>query len=237
MKIEILYPEIANLYGDLQNITYLASCDADIEIIKTSLNEKPRFIDEEIALVYMGTTSESGQELIRDALKPYVDDLKKRIKDNKAILFTGNAIEILCEYIQENEKKIEMLGLYPFYAKRIMDKRYNSLWLGEFEGMKIVGFKSQFSHLYGDNSNNYLFKTIKGDGINLNTKLEGFKDNNLYATYIIAPLIVCNPDFAKYILKLIGIKEPKLKCEEIAYASYTKRLHDFEEPTRNYRYS
>lgn len=237
MKIEILYPEIANLYGDLQNITYLASCDSSIEIVKTSLNEKPRFVSEDIALVYMGTTSESGQELIRDALKPYIDDFKKRIADNKLILFTGNAIEILGQYIEEDEKRIEMLGLYPFHAIRQMNKRYNSLWLGEFENMKLVGFKSQFSHLYGDNSNNYLFKTIKGDGINLKTKLEGIKDHSLYATYVIAPLLVCNPDFTKYILSLIGIKNPKLKCEDIAYESYNQRLHDFEEPTRNYRYS
>lgn len=237
MKIEILYPEIANLYGDLQNVMYLASCDSNIEIVKTFLNDKPKFVSEDIALVYMGTTSESGQELIRDAIKPYINDLKKRITDNKLILFTGNSIEILGEYIEVDDKKIEMLGLYPFYAKRQMNKRYNSLWLGEFENMKLVGFKSQFSHLYGDNSNNYLFKTIRGDGINLDSKLEGFKDNNLYATYVIAPLLVCNPDFAKYILKLMGISNPKLKCEEMAYESYNQRLHDFEEPTRNYRYS
>lgn len=237
MKIEILYPEIANLYGDLQNISYLASCDSRIEVVKTYLNDKPRFVDEDIALVYMGTTTESGQELIKNALTPYINELKKRIEDNKAILFTGNAIEILCDYIEEDDKKIEMLGLYHFHAKRVMNKRYNSLWLGKYEDIKLVGFKSQFSHLYGDNTNNYLFDTLRGDGINLQTKLEGIKDHNLYATYVIAPLLVCNPDFTKYLLKLIGIDNPKLKCEEIAYESYNQRLHDFEEPKRNYRYS
>ena len=237
MKIEILYPEVANLYGDLSNINYLASCDSSIEIVNTNLNDVPRFVNEDIALVYMGTTTESGQELIRDALKPYVNDLKKRIEDNKVILFTGNSIEILSEYIEVEDKKIEMLGLYPFHAIRDMNKRYNSLWLGEFMDMKLVGFKSQFSHLYGDNSNNYLFKTIRGDGINLENKLEGIKDHNLYATYIIAPLLVNNPDFCKYILKTMGVKNPKLKCEEVAYESYNQRLHDLEEEKRNYRYS
>mgnify|MGYP003295814886 CR=1 FL=1 len=237
MKIEILYPEVANLYGDLSNINYLASCDPSIEVVNTNLNDVPRFVNEDIALVYMGTTTESGQELIRDALKPYVNDLKKRIEDNKVILFTGNSIEMLSEYIEVEDKKIEMLGLYPFHAKRDMNKRYNSLWLGEFMDMKLVGFKSQFSHLYGDNSNNYLFKTIRGDGINLENKLEGIKDHNLYATYIIAPLLVNNPDFCKYILKTMGVNNPKLKCEEVAYESYNQRLHDFEEEKRNYRYS
>lgn len=236
MKIEILYSEICNLYGDLANISYIASSN-NIEVVHTSLKDKPRFISEDIAMVYMGTTSESGQLLARDALKPYTKELKQRIVDNKVILFTGNAIEILCDYIEVDNEKIEMLGLYHLYAIRRMNKRYNSLWLGQYENIKLVGFKSQFSHLYGDNSKNYLFKTIRGDGINTESKLEGFKDNNLYATYVIGPLLVLNPDFTKFILKQMGISNPKLRCEEIAYESYKQRLSDFEEPKRNYRYS
>ena len=236
MKIEVLYPEICNLYGDLQNITYIASSN-NIEVINTSLKDEPRFISEDIALVFMGTTSESGQLLSRDALKPYKDAFIQRIQDNKPILFTGNAIEVLCDYIETEDGKVEMLGLYPFHAVRKMNSRYNSLWLGEYENMKLVGFKSQFSHLYGDNSNNYLFKVTRGDGINLESKLEGFKDHNLFATYVIGPLLVLNPDFAKYMLKLMGIENPQLRCEEMAYESYNQRLHDFEEPKRNYRYS
>lgn len=236
MKIEVLYPEICNLYGDLQNITYIASSN-DIEVVKTSLKDVPAFISEDISLVYMGTTSESGQELARDALKKYANELLKRIKNNKPVLFTGNALEILGDYIEDNGKKIEMLGLYPHYAIRNMKNRYNSLYLGKYNDMKIVGFKSQFSHSYGNSESTRLFKTIKGDGFNLSTLNEGFKDHKLYATYVIGPLLILNPDFAKHILKEIGVKNPKLNYEEIAYESYLQRLHDFEEPTRNYRYS
>ena len=39
-----------------------------------------------------------------------------------------------------------------------MFNRYNSLFLGEFEGMKIVGFKDQFAHSYGNNETNYFAK-------------------------------------------------------------------------------
>ena len=39
MKIEVLFPEVANLYGDLSNIEYLKKClNNDVEIIETSLN-------------------------------------------------------------------------------------------------------------------------------------------------------------------------------------------------------
>ena len=54
MKAEILFPEVCNLYGDLQNIYYLKRCCPALEIIETDLHSKPRFLTEDVALVYMG---------------------------------------------------------------------------------------------------------------------------------------------------------------------------------------
>ena len=54
MKIEILYPEFCNLNGDMGNMKYLEKCIPEAEIIETSINEKPKFIDQDdISLVYM----------------------------------------------------------------------------------------------------------------------------------------------------------------------------------------
>ena len=56
MKIEILYPEFCNLNGDMGNMKYLEKCIPEAEIIETSINEKPKFIDQDdISLVYIGT--------------------------------------------------------------------------------------------------------------------------------------------------------------------------------------
>ena len=75
MKIEVLYSEICYLYADLQNIEYLKRCDPSIEIVETDLHTRPRFLDGGIRLVYMGTTTEKGQELVIEALKPYRDEI------------------------------------------------------------------------------------------------------------------------------------------------------------------
>ena len=61
MKAEILFPEVCNLYGDLQNIYYLKRCCPALEIIETDLHSKPRFLTEDVALVYMGSTTEQGR--------------------------------------------------------------------------------------------------------------------------------------------------------------------------------
>ena len=60
MKAEILFPEVCNLYGDLQNIYYLKRCCPALEIIETDLHSKPRFLTEDVALVYMGSTQNRG---------------------------------------------------------------------------------------------------------------------------------------------------------------------------------
>ena len=77
MKIEVLFPEVANLNGDLSNIDYLKKClNDDVEIIETSLNDKPAFATQkDINLMYMGSMSEKAQEIVIEKLKPYVDKL------------------------------------------------------------------------------------------------------------------------------------------------------------------
>lgn len=231
-KVEILFPEICNLFGNMYNIKYLQETTDEIEVINTELTQKPKFLDEKVDMVYIAPMTEKSQELVINALREYKDEIKKKIDENQIILAIGNALEIFGDYIEnEDGSKIEALGLTGLYAKRDMMHRYNSLFLGEFENMKIEGFKSQFSMSYGDNSQNYLFEAIRGDGLNKETKFEGIKINNFMGTYVLGPLLVVNPQFIKYILKLMDINVEKVAFEEIANKCYDIRLKEFENPT------
>ena len=231
-KVEILFPEICNLFGNMYNIKYLQETTDEIEVINTELTQKPKFLDEKVDMVYIAPMTEKSQELVINALRQYKDEIKKKIDENQIILAIGNALEIFGDYIEnEDGSKIEALGLTGLYAKRDMMHRYNSLFLGEFENMKIEGFKSQFSMSYGDNSQNYLFEAIRGDGLNKETKFEGIKINNFMGTYVLGPLLVINPQFTKYILKLMDINVEKVAFEEIANKCYDIRLKEFENPT------
>ena len=58
MKIEILFPEYCNLFGDYGNIMYLKACLPDAEFIETSLNSEPVFATEVPNLIYMGPMTE-----------------------------------------------------------------------------------------------------------------------------------------------------------------------------------
>lgn len=233
LRVEVLYPEVCNLFGNTYNIKYLEQSVKDIEIINTSLNDEPTFVKENVDLVYMAPMTEKTQELVIEKLKHYTEIIKKQIQENKVFLMIGNALEVFGKYIEnEDRSKIEGLGITNLYAKRDMMNRYNSLFLGELEGketIKIVGFMSQFAKSYGDNSKNYLFKALRGPGLN-DTKFEGVRINNFMGTYVLGPILVFNPDFTKYLLKLLGVKNPKLAFEKEAFDAYNIRLKEFENP-------
>ena len=176
----------------------------------------------------MGTLSERSQEIVIKKLMPYKEAVKQKIEEGQLFLFTGNSVEVLGHYIENEEgSKIEALGIFDVYAKRDMLHRHNSFFLGTYEDIEILGFKSQFTMLYGDNASNYLAKVQMGIGINPETKLEGIHQNNFIATYVIGPLLILNPYFTLKLLKMMGVDKPKLAFEEEVLKAYEVRLKKF----------
>ncbi len=221
MIVEVLFPEICNLFGDHANMRYLKLCLKDAEFKSTSVNEKPRFLTEKIDLVYMGPSTEKSQETIIKNLSKYKSEIAEKIKSGVTFFFTGNALEVLGRYIEtEKGEKIPALDILPLYAKRNMIQRHNSECLAKFEGMEILGFKSQFTLCYPDNEDNGLFLVEKGMGMNMESQKEGIRINNFFGTYLLGPFLVLNPDFTKYLIKTIGGQE------EVAFEEDVKNAHE-----------
>ena len=104
--------------------------------------------------------------------------------------------------------------------------RFNSVQLCSFENMELVGFKAEFSQLYGDNAG-FGFAGVKyGIGINRESRLEGVRINNFFSTSMVGPFAVMNPLFVKYLMRLLGVEDPVLAHEEVIMAAYNKRLED-----------
>ena len=199
----------------------------DAEIIKTEINSEPAFVTQDIDMIYMGPMPENIQEVAIRKLRPYKEKIEELIKKNVVFLVTGNAVELFGKYIEnEDGSKIEALGLLDLYAKRDMMHRHNSAFIGDFEDIKVIGYKSQFTMIYTDNTENYFAKVEKGIGINKESKLEGIRVNNLIGTYLLGPVLVLNPLLTKKILEMLGIKEPKLKYEADLIDAYQKRLEE-----------
>ena len=155
MKVEVLFPEICNLYGELENIKYLKKSCPHIEVIETAINDRPLLVSETPDLIYMGTMTESSQQLAIRQLSGYRQRIEELMKDGANFLITGNALEVFGKRIEDVDGTIvDGLGLVDITTKRDMMNRFNSLYIGTFDSgkqqsgdaaggadpMKIVGF-------------------------------------------------------------------------------------------------
>ena len=234
LKIEVLFPETANLYGDTHNMVYLKQCLPKAEFIETGLADEPYFANNDVNMIYMGSMKESTQERVIEKLSKYRRRIIELIKKNVVFLMTGNAMEVFEKYIETDDgTQIKALNIFDLYAKRTMMNRYHEMQIGEFkENLDIVGYKASFSMSYGDNSEGYFMKVVRGRGINDECEFEGIRQNNFFGTYYIGPLLILNPLFTKYLIKLLGIKGKKLAFEETAIEAYELKLNEFSDPKR-----
>ena len=231
MVVEILFQEVCGLYGDSQNATYLQATLPDAQFIFTRLCDTPYFVENTPDLIYIGCMSESTQRRVIEKLFPYKERILQLVDSGTPILATGNAGEIFTKEIRYITEDITTngLGLFDLTVKTDLFKRYNGMVLGEFEDMQIVGFRSQFSFLYGDNTHNYFVKCIRGEGINKDSQLEGMRKNNLICTQIIGPILPLNPLFCEYFVGLAGVKATAA-FRDSAMDAYNQRLKEFKDP-------
>lgn len=232
MKIEILYSEVANLFGDMANIKYLEKCLPKAKFIYTSLNDEPKFIKEKVNLVYMGPMSENSQELVIKTLDKYKGLILKAIDNGINFLVTGNAIEVFGKYIEnEDGSRIKGLGIFDLHAKRDMMHRYNSIELGKFEKLEIVGFKSSFTETFGRPPK--FLDIERGYGNSKDSKVEGIRKKNFIGTSLLGPILILNPYFTKYLFEKMGVKMEKILYEEEMIAAYNQRLLEFKDENRS----
>ena len=252
IRVEVLYPEICNLYGELGNIRYLKrSLGEACEVVETGINERPKFLNGGIDLVYMGTMMERTQLIVLDKLAVFKTDIQKSIESGQHFLVTGNAVDVFgkeiideddmpygaeSERVSVENSSTECLGIFDYTARRLMLHRFNSLYVGRYEDLDIVGFKSLFAQGYYGSEPEPLFMTEKGPGFHKEIKEEGFHHRNFMATYLIGPIFVLNPRFMIRILEEIGMTDVHPALEEDAMAAYEKRLAEYREPNRGFYY-
>lgn len=235
MVVEILFQEVCGLYGDSQNATYLQATLPDATFVYTRLTDTPYFVDNKPDLIYIGCMSESIQRRVIEKLLPLKERIIELVKAGVVFLATGNAGEIFTNEIHYVTEKttVNGLGLFDLSVTTDLFKRYNGMVLGEVDDIKIVGFRSQFSFWYGDNSRCYFMKCQRGIGINQNSSLEGMRRNNLICTQLLGPILPLNPLLCEYLLSLCGV-QAEAAHKAAAMDAYNQRLKEFSDPKVNF---
>jgi CobQ-like glutamine amidotransferase family enzyme len=239
LKIELLFPEIANLHGDNANVTYLAQCRPDADIIRTQLTETPAFVADSVDLVFLGAMTEQAQLKVIERLRPHRDRIAALIEAGTQFLFTHNALEVLGSRIRNDELGYDVpgVGVFDLESTVTMSARYNGKVMGTVaelgEEHPVVGYKSQFSMVSADDSLPGFLTADRGIGRNATTAVEGVRVGGFLGTSLIGPLLVVNPYLTRSLLaRLDPDTEPVLAHERFAFAAYEARLADFRDDKR-----
>ena len=232
MLIEVLFSEVCNLSGDYQNVEYLRQTLPEAEFVFTALTETPAIARRRPDMILMGTMTENIQRRVIKTLLPYTERIRSLIDDGVVFLMTGNAVEVFCKHISYLTEQMEVdgLGLVDLTAKNDLFKRYNGKFLGTVDGIEVVGFRSQFSFLYGNNSGFCMAKNERSIGINKDTDLEGVRIKNFFGTNLQGPILPLNPLFCEHLITLAGGRATAAH-KEAAMAAYQQRLKEFKDPS------
>ena len=239
LTIEVLFPEVANLHGDLANITYLSQCRPDARIIRTSLTDTPAFVGGAVDLVYLGPLTESGQLKAIDQLRPNRDRISGLVDEGQSFLFTHNAVEVLGTRLRNDDMgyDVEGVGVFEIESTIRMFGRYSGKVMGTLPDLgaehPVVGYKSQFSMIDVDPALPGFLTADRGIGRTTSTAVEGVRRGNFIGTSLIGPLLVANPFLTRRLLEQLDPHtEPVLAHEGLAIAAYEARLRDFRDDRR-----
>ena len=228
MKLLHLYPNLMNMYGDYANILALKKHLEDqgltVKVDYKDINEDINFSLYDF--IYMGSGTESKELIALNDIIKYKDEFNNLVNNNKVILFTGNASELLGKSIDDNLA----LNVFDFKTQHT-DKRYTGdVIVCNDEIGELVGFVNKSSIISGDKENK-LFKYIFKDN-NLNDEeYEGYIKNNAFATELIGPILLKNPNFMKLIIKKLLPNNQTYIDKEYKYelASYNVTLNALKE--------
>lgn len=208
VRILHLFPNLMNLYGEYANIVILRKHLAD-QGIKSSVDTKEvgeRIDFTKYDFVYMGSGYESNQLVALKALLKYKDSIHKYVDANKTLLFTGNAMELLGAKTDGNPA----LGVFNFETNHSKKRYAGDVIVKHDEARFVVGYINRNTTIKA-NTNERLFNYIfMADGVN-DDEYEGFTRNKTYATHIIGPIMVKNPDFLNVIIKDVTPKNYNFK--------------------------
>lgn len=230
-NIEVLFPDFSHIYAENYNITYLSKCSSEINVIYTNYYDEPYFLNHDVDMIYIGSMPDSKIEKCIEKLSKYKNKIKEMIENDVIFLITGNALEIFSAYIEENNKKIDGLGIFDYYIEKDMRNKHASWFIGNFEDIKIVGHRNQFSKCH--NIKDPFIKVDGGFGSDLKSDYEGIHYHNFYATYILGPILIMNPYFARYILEKLKLSGD-LACKEELVLAYEDRKEKLSAPDAIY---
>ena len=203
LNIAHFYPDLLNLYGDKGNIISLQKrCqwrNIDVNVTSYNINDKVDFSN--IDIVFIGGGSDREQLIVCQRLLELKDEIKNYVETNGVLLAICGGYQLIGNYYQLNNDKIEGLGLVDIYTIQKPGRLIGNVVLETRFG-SIVGFENHGGRTYFNDKNLSPFGAVLcGNGNNGEDQLEGIIYKNLIGTYLHGPLLPKNPKLTDEVIK------------------------------------
>lgn len=208
MKASILYLyyDFMNLYGDNGNVRImekrLKDQGFDVEITRKTVTDDDICFDG-FDLIYCGSGTESRRQVALEHLRKSGKAFREAVAAGTPVLFTGNAWGMLGSSVTSRAgEKYEGLGIFDFEVTEEVRLRYTGDAIEDAEGFEkpFIGFINKCDRI--DDYDGYMFKVSKTIG-QLPFTGDGVRKDNLFGISLIGPVLVKNPFFAEYLVRLI----------------------------------
>ena len=216
IRILWLYSDLLDLYGDSGNIRilqyYFNKHGFDVSVDSIGIFDQPNF--DKYDFIYCGPGKLKNLISANEHFRKHKEEFKKVVEKGIPILFCGSAILLLGNKFRDSKgNEYEASGVFDFTATD-MDQVMTADIITEcdFCDRKIYGF---------------INRTAKIDGETADILRHGYHDKSLWATFLMGPLLVKNPDLLIwYFERITGIKlDMSGTLEEEAYL---KTISEFE---------
>lgn len=210
IRILYLYPDILDLYGDIGNIKVLKyrlekrGITASIDTY--SIDDKaPNFSSYDI--VVSGGGADNEQKILSEDLIKYKDQIREAIENGVFFLLICGSYQLFGKYYKGVDGNIiPGLEIFDYYteattedrSKRCIGNIVIETMLGDKQS-KIIGFENHGGQTFGVVEP--FGSVLVGNGNKFGDLTEGFRMENVIATYLHGPLLSKNPELADYIIK------------------------------------
>lgn len=230
-----LYPDFMSLYGEYANVTVLRrrleALGVEVTVRTACRADRPDFDGAD--MIYMGAGTERRQKLAMECLLPVRQELKGAADRGTLILFTGSAMEVLGASVTDAGGRLwQGLALADFTSVESETRTPEDVVaLPTLWDAPAVGFMNKCSVTHGIAAP--LFHSLPlGFGNDAEHGAEGYVSGNVFATHLIGPALVKNPDFLDLVIRrLFALKGwevperlPVLPHEREAYAVTLREL-------------
>ncbi|MDD2592329.1 MAG: hypothetical protein PHN21_05955 [Erysipelotrichaceae bacterium] len=227
-----LYDDLLDLYGDSGNLMiikyYLKQNGIEYKIDKLSISDKLDL--SKYDMIYIGPGKIKNLIVASQHFNQYKQQFSEAIEQGKLILISGNAQLLLSRSITTSDNINHLgSGLLEFDAID-NDQVFISDVIAQTNtdpSILIYGFINRTSYILPYSFNRPLLTINKGLSDHLTSYEQGFLINNLFASWLLGPILVKNPQLLRKFLCILTKKDNLMIDDQLSQTAYKLTVDEF----------